>query len=140
MALGLLFFGYTNYEICYRVTNDGDGGSINLDAAGGASPDLVTDTPAGTPIGQLVRQPCPTEDIALQMMCDLDLNGEVTVRPPVAHLGDVKLQPETGLTLWEVRVLDDGAGHLRLTIDGGTNEDANPTAILKIKYRHSIDR
>lgn len=140
MALGLLFFGYTNYEICYRVTNDGDGGTLNLDAAGGASPDLVTDTPEGTPIGQLVRQPCPTEDIALQMMCDLDLNGEVTVRPPVGLLGDVKLQPEQGQVIWGVRVLDDGAGHLRLTIEGGVNEDALPTAILKVRYRHSIDR
>ena len=60
--------------------------------------------------------------------------------PPLAIVGNVSLQAETGLVAWGVRVLDDGAGNLRLTIEGGVNGDANPTAILKIKCRHSIDR
>lgn len=140
MALGLILFGQSDYELCYRVTNDGDGGTLNLDAAGGATPDLVTDSLAESPVGKLVRQVVANETAALRMMCDLNLAGDSDIAPPLAIVGNVSLQPEQGQVIWGVRVLDDGAGHLRLTIEGGVNGDATPTAILKIKCRHSIDR
>lgn len=138
MPLFFTFLGTTAHEMVYRVRFFGgpSPATRNLDAAGGPTPDLVTDSLPNSPIGRLVRQAVADQAQGQKIIFGVGLDGESTV-PPV-QLGEAYLQGGLGNAPWDLDADTDGLGHLRLTVTGGGGDD--DYARLRIRFKHTVDR
>ena len=91
----------SNYHVKYLVTADGAAAG-NLNAAGGATPDLITDTTANTPIRNLLDTACPDQATARALM------RAATAMYTFVGGG-------TATADWIIDFNTDGAGNLRVT-------------------------
>lgn len=134
MALVFTFLGVTNHEMVYLVTGDGFG---DLDAAGGPSPDMLTDSLNGTPLRRFVQQDVPDQAAARKLVFGEGLGGESTVPP--RQIGEAYVQGLTDNIRWDLDADTDGLGHLRLRVTADLFADES-TARLRVRIKHTFDR
>ena len=146
MALEFYFLGCTNHEMIYEVGGPGEGrqaggfGTGTLDADGGVTPDMVTDSKPRTPLGDFVAQNIPAGTGPEFVFLD-NLNGEHSVPPRL--IGEAYLVPFSGGLGWDLEATDDAAGNLQLTVTNngsGGEFSALGRAYLRIRVKHTFDR
>ena len=108
----------------YRLIG-GAGDSANIDAAGAATPDLITDSQLGSDLRTLLATAIGNQAAGRALLFDRsDLVLSILPRDADAN--------------WIVEGNTDGAGHLRLTVTA-TAADATGS-YLTIEYKHSFVR
>jgi hypothetical protein len=100
------------------------GGAINIDALGAGTPDLITDSPVGSPIRQLVSQAYGSQAAA----------RTATIFSTQFH---AKLTKRDVDALWIVDANVNGTA-LRLTATAAAQDV--PGTILTLRYEHSATR
>lgn len=109
----------------YNITSTGGAGTINIDAAGAVTPDLITDTILGSPLRN-----------RLSAVVGNQAAGQ-TLAFSSADVEVYELQ-RTAAANWLVQANTDGAGHLRLTATSAAADTVG--LLLTIVYRHSTIR
>ncbi len=108
----------------YKVTSAGAEAG-NLDAAGAATPDMLTDAIPGSPLRAALATAVANQAAARVLAFDRsDLLITMTTR--------------TGAALWAIDADTDGANHLRLTATAAAADALG--SYLTIEHRHSLIR
>jgi hypothetical protein len=132
----------TPYEVAYIATHAGGAGAatVNVDAAGAATADLVTDTVAGTPIRAIVagdltagtatylNQAAARAAFGLGAATTAQVQGEVLVEGRAAAAAGKHWFCDANVT--------GGGGNLRFTVGAAVDG----TAMIRIKRLHSHGR
>ena len=132
----------TPYAVAYLATHAGGAGnvSVNVDAAGAGSPDLVTDSTAGTEIRKLITNNAATGALAwLNQAAARGAFGHQAAVATADPRGKVLVIPRAGATAPAFRADIDvtaGPGNLRLTV--GAIDDG--TAVVILRKLHSVGR
>jgi hypothetical protein len=126
MALTLTFVGYTPNRAIYQITSN-SGGSGTLPNQGGATPDLSTDIPAGTPLGDYLRH-AVANDAAAKSALQLTTRAKVAVQ-------SVETNDPGYFTVEARRNATSGLPELILE---GNPQTADVQGVLEIELFHTI--
>lgn len=126
MAITFSFVGATPNRAVYKLTSL-SGGDGTLPNAGGATPDLSTDIPAGTPLGDYLRQTVANSAAAVNLLQNTT-RAQVTVQS--------SLVAEPGY--FTVQAVQDEGSELPALEVHAEPQTTDSEAFLTIELFHSI--